>query len=821
MGNLILDIRYGARALLRSKAFAITVILTLAVCIGANSATFAIVSSVLLRPLPVPAADQILLMANRYPNAGAANLMESAPGDYYDRLEAMPAYQEQAMFDFGSETLDIDGAPERIEVMLATPSLSRLLQVPPTLGRAFSDDEGEIGAEQKVILSHGLWQQLYAGDPNVLGRDLRISGRPHTIVGVMPRGFVFVNPEIRLWKPLAFTPEQKQGRHNNNWYSIGRLKPGATLAQAQTQVDALNAANLERFPEWKELLVNAGFHTRVMPLQEMIVGEVRGILYLLWGGAVFVLLIGALNIANLALVRLTLRRKELATRMALGAQRIQILRQFVVENVLLTLIGGVAGVAVGAGLLKALATYGLERLPRANEIHVDGTVVLVALSMAAVVGLLVGCLPLAQSWRVNLSGLLNAEGRGGAGGRTTSRVRQSLVVAQIGIAFVLLVGAGLLLVSFRQLLRVDPGFNSEGVLTASTRLPEARYSGGAEVRGFVNRSLDAIRRTPGITSASITSNIPFSGSQNANVILAEGYVMEPGESLIAPNQIVVAPGYFETMGIELVSGRYFESRDDENAPLVVIVDERLANKFWPGQSPLGRRMHRGGGGGDLLKTDENTRWLTVVGVVRSIRLENLDGSGSPVGAYYFSHPQEPWRGFTFAIKTEGDPSRLAAPVRAAITSVDPELALFNVQTMAERSELSLSSRRTALLLAGGFGVVALFLSALGIYGVLAYQVTQRRREIGIRVALGSTAAGIVKLVVREGLLLAAAGLAVGFGGAIALRQVVENEIYGVGAMDPLVVGGVGLLLGAVVLAASVFPARRAIRVQPIRVLSQQ
>jgi predicted permease len=670
-----------------------------------------------------------------------------------------------------------------------------------------------------VILSHGLWQQLYSGDPAAIGRDLRISGRPHNVVGVMPRGFVFVNPEVRLWKPLAFTPEQKQGHHNNNWYSIGRLKPGATVAQAQTQVDALNAANLERFPEMKEVIVNAGFHTKVMPLQEMVVGDVRGILYLLWGGAVFVLLIGALNIANLALVRLTLRRKELATRMALGAQRMQILRQFVVENVLLTLTGGIAGVAVGAGLLRALATYGLERLPRANEIQVDGMVVMVALSMAAVVGLLVGCLPLAQSWRVNLSGLLNAEGRSGAGGRATSRVRQSLVVAQIGFAFVLLVGAGLLLVSFRQLLRVDPGFDSVGLLTASTRLPEARYSGGAEIRAFVNRSLDAIRRTPGVTSASITTNIPFSGSQNSSVILAEGYVMEPGESLIAPNQIVVAPGYFETMGIELVSGRYFESRDDENGPPVVIVDERLANKFWPGQSPLGRRMHRGEGP-DLLKTDENTRWLTVAGVVRTIRLQNLDGSDSPVGAYYFSHPQESRRSFTFVVKTGGDPSQLAAPLRAAITGVDPELALFSVQTMAERSELSLSSRSTALMLALGFGAVALFLSAIGIYGVLAYQVTQRRREIGIRVALGSTAAGIVKLVVREGLLLAVAGLGLGVAGAVALRQVVENEIYGVGALDPLVIGGVAMLLAAVVLAASALPARRAVRVQPVRVLNE-
>ncbi len=820
MGNLIRDIRYGARALLRSKAFAVTVILTLAVCIGANSATFAIVSSVLLQPLPVPEADQIVLMANRYPNAGAGNVMQSAAGDYYDRQEAVAACSEHALFNFGNQTLDINGTPERVEAMAATPSLFRLLRVPPAIGRAFSDDEGEIGAEQKVILSYGLWQQLYAGDPNVLGRELRISGRPHTVVGVMPRDFNFVNPEVRLWTPLAFAPDQKQRYHNNNWYNVGRLKPGATIAQAQAQVDALNAANLERFPEWKDLLVSTGFHTVVLPLQEMIVGDVRGILYLLWGGAVFVLLIGGLNIANLGLIRLTVRRKELATRLALGAQVRQILRQFIVENTLLTVTGGIAGIAAGVGLLKALSSYGLERLPRANEIQVDATVVLVALAMAAAVGLLVGCLPLAHSWRANLSALLNEDGRGGSGGRTTSKVRQSLVVAQVGFAFVLLVGAGLLLASFRQLLRVDPGFKAHGVLTASTNLPGARYAGDAEVRTFVNRSLDAIRAIPGVASASISTSVPFSQTNNSNVILAENYVMEPGESLIAPYQLVVTPGYFETMGIPLLHGRYFERRDDASATPVVIVDEKLADKFWPGQNPVGRRMYQPQGAKDILKAHDDTRWLTVVGVVRPILHDNLEGSGSPFGAYYFVHAQNPWRGFTFLVKTTGDPRQAAAPVRAVLNGIDPELALYNVQTMEERSELSLASRRTALMLAMGFGAVALFLSAIGIYGVLAYQVTQRQREIGIRVALGSTAAGIVKLVMREGLLLAVSGLVLGVAGAVALRRVVENEIFGVGALDPFVLGGVALLLAAVVVAASVFPARRAVRVEPVRVLNQ-
>jgi predicted permease len=821
MDHLFRDMRYGVRSLLRDKAFAATVVLTLAVCIAANSATFAIVNSVLLRPLPVADANRILLMANRYPGAGAGDLNESSAGDYYDRLKEVPAFQQQAMFDFYGQTIEINGTPERVEGMAATPSLFRLLDVAPARGRAFTEEEGEIGADQKVILSHGLWQQLYGGDPGVLGRDLRLNGRPHSIVGVMPRDFVFVNPDVRLWTPLAFNAEQKQGRHSNNWYNIGRLKSGATLAQAQAQVDVLNAANLERFPEWKEILKNAGFHTVVQPLQEMIVKDVRGILYLLWGGAVFVLLIGGLNIANLALVRLTLRRKELATRLALGARRGQITRQFIVENVLVTLAGGIAGIALGAGLLGALATLGLERLPRANEIQMDGLVVLVAVAMAVAVGILVGCMPLAQSSQVHLSSVLQEDGRGGTAGRATNKVRQSLVVAQIGFAFVLLVGAGLLLVSFRQLLRVDPGFNSAGVLTASTRAPESRYAGDSELRTLMNRSLDALRRIPGVTAAGATSNIPFGDGQSATVIFVEGYVMKPGESLIAPRQIAVQPGYLEAMSISLVRGRYFDARDNELSPGVVIVDERLAQRFWPEQDPVGRRMYYPQHEKEMLKTDENTRWLTVVGVVRPVMLDDLAGSGSPVGAYYVPYAQNPWRDFTFAVKTAGDPSGLARAVRAGIARIDPELALFDVRTMAERADLSMSSRRTALLLAVGFGVVALFLSAIGIYGVLAYHVTQRRREIGIRVALGSTGAGVVRLVLREGLWLAVAGLATGVAGAVALRKVVENEIYGVGALDPLVVGSVVLLLAAVVLAASVFPARRAIRVHPMRVLNQQ
>src|SRR5258706_41964 len=441
METLYRDLKFGVRSLLKDKSFSTTVVLTLALCIGANTAIFAIVHSVLLRPLPVPRAEEILLMANQYPKAGAAGSTNSGAADYYDRLKDVNVFQQQAMFNFGDQTLDLSGTPEKITGMNATPSLFRLLEVAPILGRTFQDDEGEIGAQQKVLLSYGLWRQMYAGAPGVLGKELRLNGRPYTIVGVMGADFNFMNPEVRLWVPLAFTKEQKAARHSNNWYNVGRLKPGATLQQAQSQVDALNRANLERFPQWKEILINAGFHTTAEPLRDVLVKDVKSTLYLLWGGAVFVLLIGAVNIANLALARVTLRKKEFATRLALGAGRAQITRQAVVENVLVCGAGGLAGVGLGAVLLQSLMAMGPKQLPRVDEVRIDGPVVLVALALAIGAGILVGLIPLAHVFRANLNDALHEDSRTGTVGTGSRRVRQTLVVAQIGFAFVLLVGA--------------------------------------------------------------------------------------------------------------------------------------------------------------------------------------------------------------------------------------------------------------------------------------------------------------------------------------------------------------------------------------------
>ena len=821
MDALFLDLKYAGRSLWRSKGFAVTVLLTFAVCIAANTALFAIVNSVVLRPLPVPQANSILLMSNEYPKAGVTGLNASSSGDYFDRLKEITVFESQAMFRQHDQTVEVNALPQRIHAMAVTPSWFTLLRIAPALGRPFLEEEGEVGREREVILSHGLWEQLYAGDKSAIGRDLRISGQPFKIVGVMPTGFDFIDPEVRLWTPIAFTAEEKTQHHSNNWTYIGRLEPGATLGQAQAQVDALNNENLERFPQFKEILINAGFHTVVKPLQDMLTEGVKKTLYLLWGGAVLVLLIGGLNIANLALTRLSLRRKEMATRIALGAGRMQLMRQLILENVGLALLGGVGGIVLGAGLLRTLSVIGLEHMPRAGEVHMDGTVILVSLGLSIAAGLFVGLFPVVSASKIGINDALHEDSRTGTTGKKTRSVRQLLVAAQIGFAFALLVGAALFLASFRRLLQVDPGFRPDGVVTASVALPRSKYAKPEDWRMFMNRALPAVRAIPGVALAGATTLIPLGGDHDDEVILAEGYQMKPGESIISPLKMDVTAAYFETMGIPMVRGRSFDERDNEGAPRAVIVDERLAAHFWPNSDPVGRRMYLPSDAKNLMKIDEHTVWLTVVGVARTLRYENLEDTGATVGAFYFPILQDADNSFTFALKTRGNEDSVVRGLRGEISRLDPDLAVFDVHSMTERMDLSLASRKTSMLLANAFGGVALFLATLGIYGVLAYLVAQRTREIGIRVALGSSRAAILGLVLQEGFQLVVIGLILGVVGAVSLQKFVATEVYGVRPLDPLILASVMALLAVVALAACAVPARRALRVDPIVALRSE
>jgi len=816
------DIRVGLRLLWKDKSFTATAALTLALCIGANTALFTVVHHVLLRPLAFPGAERIVLMSNHYPGAGVGDIggNSSAP-DYYDRLRETTVFDAQAMYNASDVSVDQNGTPTRVRIMNVTPSFFRVLQVAPRLGRMFTDAEGELGSEKEVILSYGFWLAQFGGRADAVGQDLRIDGQPYRIVGVMPGGFVtFTTDDVMVWRPLAFTPQRKQQRHSNNWRNIARLKPGATIAQAQAQIDALNRANLDRFPQFKQLLINARFYTSVERLQDDLVRNVRPTLYLMWGGAIFVLLIGAVNVANLVLVRSRARIKELATRLALGAGRLRIARQLVVEGVLLALASALAGLGVAFATLRMLGALALKDLPRGYAIHIDAAVVGYTVAVAAAIGVVLGLIPVASVLPANLTTVLREEGRSSTTGRGARVLRRALVVAQVAFAFVLLIGAGLLFASFRRVLAVDPGFDPKSVLTTSVQLPRTRYDKDAARTAFVDGVLARVRALPGVVAAGATDTIPFGGNHSDSVILAEGYQMSPGESVISPSQVEATPGYFEAMRATLVRGRFFDARDAQGSPRVVVIDEKLANRFWPNQDPVGRRMYQPTDINDLIAVTPKTVFITVIGVVKDIKLADLVQGNGEVGAYYYPMAQDPAFGITFAVRTATDPAAAAGPVRDAIASLDPELPLFDTRTMEEWMDKSLVSRRSPVVLSLGFGAVALFLSAIGIYGVLAYGVTQRTKEIGIRIALGSSARAILELVLREGLLLVGVGFAIGLAGALALRQSLQSQLFGISATDPTVMAAVALILAVVAAVACLLPARRATRIDPVVALSE-
>lgn len=816
------DLRVGLRMLARDRAFSLTAALTLAICIGANAALFSVVYNVLLRPLPVPEPERIVLMCNLYPKAGAADSSNSGVPDYYDRRRDVPALEEHALLNHSSVSMGEDGQPTRVRVANVTPSFFALLRTPPALGRAFTDQEGEPGQERKVVLSDSLWRSRFGADPAVVGRDVRLDGQPYGVVGVMPKALEALDPGTLLWRPLAFTAEQKSDatRHSNNYWNLGRLRPGASVRLVQAQVDALNAANLERFPQYKELLLNAGFRTVVRGFHEHLVRQVEPTLYLLWGGALFVLLIGCVNVANLALVRARGRLKELATRLALGAARGQLARQLVLESLVLTLVAAGLGLALGALALRTLGAFDLEGLPYGADVGLGAAAVAYTLALAALIGVAMGLVPVLNVLPANLTSVLREEGRGSSASRGARTLRRSLVVAQVAFTFVLLAGAGLLFTSFRRVLAVDPGFVPEGVLSASVVLPRSRYADDDALRRFTDEALRRVRALPGVSAAGATDTIPFGGSNNDSVILAEGYHMKPGESVISPSSVDVTPGYFEAMGVKLVRGRFFDDGDSAGARPVIIVDEKLARRFWPDQDPLGRRLYRPTDINDLMAVTEKTVFLTVVGVIGDVKLHNLTEGDAAVGAYYFPMAQDASRGLTFALKTSGRPEALAGALRVAVSSLDPELPVFDAKTMGQRTDTALLERRSPALLAMAFGVVALLLSAVGMYGVLAYLVTQRSKEIGIRIALGSSARAIFELVLREGLLLIGAGCALGALGALALRRSLDGLLFGVRATDPLVVGTMAALLVLVALAACALPARRATRIDPVTALAE-
>jgi predicted permease len=831
---LVQDFKLAARRLLKDRGFAIATIATLALCLAANAAIFSVVNVVVLRPLPYPEPERLVTMFNAYPGAGSTRGQNAIP-DYFDRLHETNVFEELALYTWTNVTIGGQGQsdPERILGMTVTPSFFQVLRVQPFEGRLFGDSDAEVGQQRQVILSHGLWQRLFPGRTDLANADLLVNGQPYAVIGVMPSSFQF-DPDSQLWMPAAFSPEDRADarRHSNNWQMFGRLKPGATLRQAQAQIDALNLRNLDRFPEMKQVLINAGFHTPVFLWQDDLVRETRPIMLLLWGGVLLVLMIGCVNVANLASVRATARSREIATRLSLGTTMGGLARQMVVESLLLSAIGGAIGLLFATGMLHGIQTLGLDAL-RGKDISLNWQTLAYTFLLVAVTGGVVGAWPVAGLRQGSLADILREEGRSGTSTRHARTMRRGLVTSQVAFALVLLMAAGLLLASFERVLAIDLGFRSEHVLTGDLTLPASRYPGqpntaspGAapsSVGAASDRILMEVRQLPGVTAAGATSSIPFGRIYSDSVILPDNYRPAPGHSLLSPSQVRVSEGYLEAMGAALAAGRFFEARDTEGAPRAAMVDESLARRFWPGTNPIGRRLYFPRGVETGLAPPPEDEWFSVVGVIKDMQLQGIaTNTGSGVfGTYFLPFRQFPLRAFTMAISTEGDPVVLAPSVRAAVARIDPELPFYDVRPMQALVERALVDRRTPMLLASGFAIVALILCAIGIYGVLSFEVRLRTREIAIRMALGADRASILRLVFNEAAMVVTAGAAIGMAAAFLLRRAIESQLYEIRLMDPLVVSVVSAVLVLAAALSCALPARRALAMNPSVALSDQ
>lgn len=814
MDSVFRDVRFGLKQLVRAPAFALVVLLTLGVCMGANVAIFSVVERVLLRPLPYADADRLVTIFNSYPGAGVERA-SNAGVDYFLRRERIEVLEEVAAFQGGGATVGDAGSTDRVETMRVTASFFPLLGVEPAFGRSFTDEEMEPEQSQKVMLTHGYWQERYGG-VDVVGQDLRVDGRPFTIVGVLPERFRVVGrPEVRFFVPIPFTERERtlDSWHNNNFQMMGRLRPGATPEEARARIAALNASLVDEspIPNARQLLDDAGFHTVVVPAHDDLLRDVRPLLFLLWAGVGFVLLIGCVNVANLMLARSHVRLGELATRLALGARRERVARQILTEAVVVAVLGGGLGVGLGALGIRMLTGVGLDDLPRGGEVAIDGPVLVFTLVLALAAGVLFGMIPVVHVLRSDLSSVFREEGRSGTASRKAVLLRSGLVTSQVALAFLLLVGAGLMFRSFRAAVAVDPGFEAEDLLTASIALPASRYPDGDSRRRFTDELLAEVRALPGVQAASVTSQLPFSGNFSSSVIFPEGREPRPGESLLSPFQTQAGPGYFDAMGIEVLEGRDFQEMDGPDQPNHILIDEWLARRFWPDASPIGELMVYGAPPGAPEIGEDN--YYTVIGVVETIKQNDLTAA-EHVGAYYFTYRQRPFGGLTLVVRASTGAESVAASVRQVLGRLDPELPLYEVRPMEERVAESLASRRAAMLLLVVFAGVALFLALVGIYGVLAYAVAQRTREVGIRMAMGSPPEAIFRLVLRQGLTVAGLGLVVGGVAALALVRLIRSLLFGVAPADPVVLAGVALLLGAVAALACAVPAWRATRVDP-------
>ena len=806
------DLRFAARGLWRSPGFTAITVATLALGIGANTAIFSVVNAVLLRPLAYRDPAQLVALRGVVEVRGLNDVRNSAP-EYQDFRSEIPALTDVAAAWPISINLTALGDPERIQAAVVSSNYFQVLGTAPALGRNFTadDDQGRIG--YVVIISWDLFQQRFGGDRSVIGKTVRLDDDPMTIIGVMPPGFRHplengASP-MEVWCPVELgntDPQFIGDRRARVFEVIGRLKPGATVTEAQAQLDALSTRLESRYPDVYPPAL--GWRAAALPLSERVVGDVRPALLVLLGAVAFVLLIGCANVANLMLARATGRTREIAIRTALGGDRLRLVRQLLTESLLLAALGGALGLLVAVWGTSALGRLAALYLPRAREIAIDGPVLAFTVVLILVTGIAFGLFPALQASRPDLQDVLKDSAKGSAGGGRT-RMRAVLVVAEVAVALVLLAGAGLLLRSFQRLVAVDPGFDPERLLTMQVWLPvpndnaKGRYFTQEQRLGFYDRTVAAVRQVPGVTGAALVSRLPYSGRNDARFKI-EGRPVSDAQLLPSAEVRLVSPDYFRTMAIPVLQGEAMPDGVDSLSSTYALVNRTLAEREWKGQSPIGQRIQLVGFGGPT---------ATIVGVVNDVRQGAPDQP--PLPEFYLSYRLVAGQEMSLVVRTAGDPDALADRVVQSIRSVDPTQPVFGVMSMARLLANAEAERRFSLLLLSLFAAIALLLSSLGIYGVMAYSTSQRRHEIGIRMALGAATPDVLRLVLRQGMRLVLLGLAIGLFGAWALSRVLAGQLYGISARDPFTYVAVALLLGTVAFAATWLPARRATRVDPM------
>ncbi len=793
------DLKFAFRQLLKNPGFTAVAVLTLALGIGANTAIFSVINAVLIRPLPYPNSDRLVQIWQTNPRANRWGAWVSYP-DFLDWQEQSTTLEEVgALRPWGFNITGGDRA-EALEGGYVSASLFSVLEVKPLMGRTFLPEEDQPGANRVALLSHGLWQRRFAGDPRVIGKSISIDSEPHTVVGVMPPGFSFPNPRKEIWIPHG-PPSELKARGSHNFQVVARLKPGVTIEQAQANLDVIARGLADQYPE------NRDMGAKVSNLKLTAVGEAASALYLLLGAVALVLLIACANVANLLMARNSVRLREIAVRQAVGASRPRLIRQLLTESVLLAFAGGLAGLALAYGGLEVVLKLSPE-IPRLQQTAIDTAVLATTLLVSLATGILFGIAPALRTSKVELSDVLRA-GTKMTSWRDGAGLRRLLLIAESSLALMLLVGAGLLIRSFLQVGKVNPGFSSERVLTGMIMLPQTKYAEARQQKQFVRQVIDRLQALPGVEAAAASTAVPFFGHDNGGFQVEGRPVEPPATSVILAERPKITPEYFDALKIRLLQGRNFKWTDDENAPPVAIVSEGLVQTYWPSENPIGKRV-------SIENRDGQPVWRDVVGVVADVKQDSLTQSMHP--HIFVPFMQFPRRGMMFAIRTRGSPNALAASLQAAVAEIDQDQPVFWTRSMEDRISESLSNRRFQTLLLAAFAGLALSLAAVGIYGVTAYVVSQRTREIGIRVALGAQTFTIVGLVVRHGMSLTAVGVLIGLGGAIALARLMSAFLFQVEPSDPVTFAMVAILLIAVSLVACWLPAQRASKVHPVEAL---